>query len=129
MSQYVFLDGYPYCALSGDEGFQLKSCMILHLKNNQTLTSWYYNEPAPMDFPEKWLRQFWSDLAAAPQFVVREDQWSSDYYSILGNHLIAWTDDRKEGTNFLGIAIELEKCLDHWSVSDAVRAWIRTRSG
>ncbi len=129
MRKYEFLDGYPYFPAGEGEEFRIASCMIHRLKNGQIINSLDFNSSLPPDFPEKWLRQFWKDLEAAPQFIVREDQWSSDYCSILAGHLIAWRDDRKEGSNFLERAIEIEKSLEHWSVSEAVRAWVKTQLG
>lgn len=125
MPNYTFLDGYPYLPITAIEGFQIRDCMIHHLKDGQSISSWDFNTPGQAAFPAAWLRQFWKDLNAAPQFTIREDQWSSNYYSILGDHLVAWTDDRKEGTNFVERSVPLAECLGHWSVSEKAREWIR----
>lgn len=125
MTNYQFLNDYPYYPCSDSEGFQLRDCMIYRMRGNQEVESWDMDSAAPADFPSGWYRQFWTDLRAAPAFELRADQWSTDYYAVLGGYVVRWRDDRKEGAYFIERGIPCERFLGDVMAGNDAKEWFR----
>jgi hypothetical protein len=127
MSQYQFRNGYPYYKLNEHEGFSLEICTISHIKDNVVVHKWDFSSAGPESFPLGWFQQIWKDLEAN-SFTTREDQWSSEYYSILGDRVVQWSDDRHENSYFIYSSSPLENYDQNPSIPQAVKDWIKTQN-
>jgi hypothetical protein len=126
MTNYLFRNGYPYYKLNEHEGFSIESGTGFHIKDNVVIHKWDFNSVVPEGFPIDWFHQIWKDLKAT-SFTYREDQWSSEYYSILGDRIIQWCDDRHENGYFIYSSSPLENYEHDLSLSAEVKSWLKTQ--
>jgi hypothetical protein len=122
---YQFHDNYPYYPLNDNEGYIVKSCNICLVRNKKIVSKWDFNTSVPADNQFKdWFKNLWIDLNKKP-FVGREDQWSSEYYSILGNRIIQWCDDRHENSCFIYGAYAIETYITDTDIPDSLKKWLK----
>jgi hypothetical protein len=126
MTNYLFRNGYPYYKLNEHEGFSIEICNAFHIKDNMIIHKWDFNSAGPESFPREWFRQIWEDLKAN-SFTYREDQWSSEYYSILGERVVQWCDDRHENSYFIYPSSPLKGYEQDASLPAEVRQWLKTQ--
>ena len=124
---YEFVDGFPYLAVGPNHGFRIEDCTVYRVAEGQKIVTWDLWNPAikaPDGFPAEWARKFWKDLAAAPHWVTSEDQWSSWYYSLLGDTVVDWTDDRQQGASYLRSCTAKAEFAGDPSTPAAAKAWL-----
>jgi len=128
MPDYLFKDGFP--CFAPNAGFRIRDCMVYRMQGGQEVAEWdYWNYQcaAPADFPVQAVQQFWRDLAAAPHWLIGEDQWSSRYYTLLGNSVVHWTDDRQQSASFIHSCTETSDFLQSPSPPDAAKHFVKAK--
>jgi len=126
MTNYLFRNGYPYYKLNEHEGFSLEICTISHIKDNVVVHKWDFSSAGSESFPLKWFHQIWEDLKVT-SFTYKEDQWSSEYYSILGDRVVQWSDDRHENSYFIYSSSPLGNYEHDSSLPAEVKSWLKTQ--
>lgn len=128
LASLYFQNGFPYLVIGPDEGYRLRDCLVYRVQQGQETESWdYWNPaiPAPAHFPEHWVRQFWRALAAAPHIICAENQWASDYTSLLAGTVVRWTDDRQQSACFLQGCYAADTFVNEPWAPETAQAWVR----
>lgn len=128
MPSYHFKDGFP--CFAADASFHIRDCMVYQIRDGQEVAAWdywNYHQSAPDGFPVAEIQQFWRDLAAAPHSLIAEDQWSSSYYSLLGDCVVHWSDDRQQGASFIHACLSRVAFLQALHIPLAARNFVSAK--